>query len=171
MKIKLKLKVVSLILFFSINNYGQTDQQIQEHFEVSEITIDELNDMIKNREGRVLLINIWATWCIPCKEEFPDLVKISDRYSEKIELVGISIDYPDEVESKIIPFLNEFQPSFINYVNVENDTERFINNLNPEWSGAIPVTFFYDSEGKQLLFYEGKMYFEEIENEVLKMII
>ena len=170
MIIKRTLKVVSLILFISIINYGQTGQPIQENLEVSEITIDELNDIINNREGKALLINIWATWCIPCKEEFPDLVKISDKYSEKIELVGISIDYPDEVESKIITFLNEFQPSFINYVNVENDIEKFINNLNPEWSGAIPATFFYDSDGKQFLFYEGKLSFKEIENVALKMI-
>lgn len=157
-------------MFFSINNYGQTGQQILENLEVSEITIDELNDMIKNREGRVLLINIWATWCVPCKEEFPDLIKISDKYGEQIELIGISIDYPDEVESKIIPFLNKLNPNFINYVNVENDIERFINNLNPDWSGAIPATFFYDLEGKQFLFYEGKMSFKEIENEALKKI-
>ena len=170
MIIKLTLKVVSLILFFSIINYGQTGQPIQENLEVSEITIDELNYIINNREGRVLLINIWASWCIPCKEEFPDLIKISNEYSEKIELVGISIDYPDEVELKILPFLNEFQPCFINYVNVENDIEKFINNLNPEWSGAIPATFFYDLDGKQFLFYEGKMSFKEIENEALKMI-
>ncbi len=164
------LKVVSLILFISIINYGQTDQLIRKNLEVSEITIDELNDIIKNREGRVLLINIWATWCVPCKEEFPDLIKISDKYGEQIELVGISIDYPDEVESKIIPFLSELKPNFINYVNVENDTENFINNLNLKWSGAIPATFFYDSDGKQFSFYEGKMSFMEIENEVLKMI-
>ena len=168
MKIMRILKVVSLILFIGTINYGQTGKKIRENIEVSEITIDELNDIIKNREGRVLLINIWATWCVPCKEEFPDLIKISDKYNEQIELIGISIDFPDEVESKIIPFLNELQPNFINYVNVENDTERFINNLNPDWSGAIPATFFYDSERKQFLFYEGKMSFKEIENEVLK---
>jgi thiol-disulfide isomerase/thioredoxin len=170
MKIKRTLRVVSLILFFSINNYGQTDQQIQENLEVSEITIDELNEIIKNREGRVLLINIWATWCVPCIEEFPDLIKITDKYGEQIELIGISIDYPDEVESKIIPFLNKLKPNFINYVNAEKDAERFINNLNPDWSGAIPATFFYDLEGKQFLFYEGKMSFEEIKNEALKKI-
>jgi thiol-disulfide isomerase/thioredoxin len=166
MKIKRTL-IIILLLFLSDINYGQTDQQ---YLEVSEITIAELNDIIKNREGRVLLINIWATWCVPCKEEFPDLIKISDKYGEQIELVGISIDYPDEIESKIVPFLNELQPNFINYVNGENDSERFINNLNPKWSGAIPATFFYDSEGEQFLFYEGKMSFEKIENEALKMI-
>jgi len=170
MKIKRTLIIVSLILFFSNKNYGQTDQPIQENLEVSEITIDELNDMIKNREGKVLLINIWATWCVPCKEEFPDLIKIPKKYGKQIELIGISIDFPDEVELKIIPFLNKLKPNFINYVNAEKDAERFINNLNPDWSGAIPATFFYDSEGKQFLFYEGKMSFKEIENEALKMI-
>jgi hypothetical protein len=85
-------------------------------------------------------------------------------------LIGISIDFPDEVESKIIPFLNELQPNFINYVNVENDTEKFINNLNMDWSGAIPATFFYDSGGKQVLFYERKMSFKEIETKALKVI-
>ena len=164
------LIVISLILSFSIINYGQADQLIQGNLEVSEITINELNDIIKIREGRVLVINIWATWCVPCKEEFPDLINISEKYSEKIELIGISIDYPDEVESKIIPFLNKLKPNFINFVNVESDAEKFINNLNFEWSGAIPATFFYDLEGKQFLFYEGKMSFEEIENNALKMI-
>ena len=119
MKIMRTLIVVSLILFFSIIIYGQTDQLIQENLEVSEITINELNDIIKIREGRVLVINIWATWCVPCKEEFPDLINISEKYSEKIELIGISIDYPDEVESKIIPFLNKLKPNFINFVNVD----------------------------------------------------
>ena len=170
MKIIRTLKVVTLILFISIINYGQTDQLILENLKVAEITINELNDIIKNREGRVLLINIWATWCVPCKEEFPDLIKILDQYNEQIELIGISIDFPDEVESKIIPFLNELQPNFLNYVNRENDTENFINNLNPKWSGAIPATFFYDADGKQFLFYEGKMSFKEIENAALKMI-
>jgi thiol-disulfide isomerase/thioredoxin len=170
MKIKRTLKVVSIILFFSIINRGQTSQQLRENLEISEITIDELNDIIKKRKGRLLLINIWATWCVPCKEEFPDLIKISDKYGEKFELVGISIDYPDEVESKIVPFLNELQPNFINYVNGEKDTERFINNLNPKWSGAIPATFFYDLEGAQFLYYERQMSLDEIENEILKMI-
>jgi thiol-disulfide isomerase/thioredoxin len=164
------LKVVSIILFISIINYGQTGKLIQENLEVSEVTIVELNEIIKNREGKVLLINIWATWCVPCKEEFPDLIKISDKYGEQIELIGISIDYPDEVESKIIPFLNRLEPNFINYVNVESDAEKFINNLNQDWSGAIPATFFYDSKGKQFLFYEGKLSFEEIENKALQMI-
>ena len=159
------LTVVSLILLYSIIIYGQTSQTIKKNLEVSNITIDDLNDIIKNREGRVLLINIWATWCIPCKEEFPDLINISDKYNEEVELIGISIDYPDEVETRIIPFLNKLNPNFANYVSVESDAEKFVNNLNSNWSGAIPTTFFYDVE-----FHVGRMSFEEIENNTLTMI-
>ena len=161
------LRLVLLILFICIINYGQTGQLTQENIEVSEIGVNELNDIIKNREGKVLLINIWATWCVPCKEEFPDLIKFSANYGDKVELIGISIDFPDEVVSKIIPFLNKLEP---NFVNIENDTEKFINNLNPEWSGAIPATFFYNIDGEQFLFYEGKMSFKEIETKILNVI-
>lgn len=166
----MKILTIVSFLFFSIIIYGQTSQQSSVNLEVSEITIDELNGIIKNRDERILLINVWATWCVPCKEEFPDLINISNKYSEKIELIGISIDYPDEVASKITPFLNKLKPDFINYVNAESDAETFINNFNPEWSGAIPATFFYDLEGKQVLFFQGKKTFKEIENNVLKMI-
>ena len=164
------LKSILLILFISFISYGQANQQILNTVEVSEIGVDELNDIIKNREGKVLLINIWATWCVPCKEEFPDLIKFIETYGDKVELIGISIDYSDEVESKIIPFLSKLNPNFVNYVNTENNTEKFINNLNPDWSGAIPATFFYDLNGDQYLFYEGKMTFSEIETKAFKIL-
>jgi len=164
------IQILTTIILVSVNNYSQTDQQNWNNFKVNEISIEELNDIIKIRNGKVLLINIWATWCVPCIEEFPDLIKISDKYGEKLELVGISIDYPDEIDSKILPFLNELQPSFINYVNGESDSDRFINNLNPKWSGAIPATFLYDSEAEQFSFFIGKMSFEEFESETLKLI-
>jgi thiol-disulfide isomerase/thioredoxin len=162
------IRTLLLIVFISIVNCGQTDQPFQKNIEVPEITVDKLNDIIKNREGKILLINIWATWCVPCKEEFPDLIKFSESYDDKVEVIGISIDFSDEVKSKIIPFLNELKPNFVNYVNIENDTEMFINNLNPEWSGAIPASFFYNSDGDQFLFHEGKMSFKEFETTALK---
>jgi len=134
---------------------------------IKEIGISELSEIINNRNGKGLLINIWATWCRPCEEEFPALVRLSDQYKDKIDVVGISIDYPDEVESKIYPFLNKYQVSFINYVNEEKDAEEFINFLNGEWSGAIPASFIYDSDGNQLEFMIGKKSFKEFEEAVL----
>ena len=136
--------------------------------EIKEIGLDELSEIITNRNGRGLLINIWATWCLPCKEEIPDLIRLSDQFKDKIDVVGLSIDYPDELESKIYPFLNQFKINFTIYVNGEKDAEEFINFLNPKWSGALPASFFYDSEGNQIDFMFGKKAFKEFEEVVLK---
>lgn len=165
----LQIFLFVLIICTGTIDYSQTGEQNKKQIEVRGLTVNELKEIIKNRKGRNLIINVWATWCIPCREEFPDLIKISDKYSEKVDIVGISVDYPDEVESRIIPFLSELQPGFINYVYGESDPERFINSLNSDWSGALPASFFYDLEGEQISFHEGKLSYEEFESEILKM--
>ena len=112
--------------------------------------IDEtgLNKLIQERDNKILLLNFWATWCIPCRDEFPGLVKIANKYKDQnLEVIGISADYPDEIKSKIQPFLKSQNVSFKNYVkNVEGD-EALINFINPKWSGALPATFVYDTAG------------------------
>jgi thiol-disulfide isomerase/thioredoxin len=135
--------------------------------EINEISLSELAEIINNRYGKGLLINIWATWCLPCRKEFPGLIELSNKYEDKIDVVGISIDYPDELESKIYPFLDKFQTSFINYINGEKDAEEFINFLNTKWNGALPASFIYDSDGNQVEFLMGKKSFEEFEEAVL----
>jgi thiol-disulfide isomerase/thioredoxin len=166
----LNRKILSFILVFSIYLNGQPQNSYRDQIEVNEINLSELNQIIKNRAGKILIINIWATWCNPCKDEFPDLIKLSDKYREKIDLIGISIDFPDEIDSKVKPFLQKMQVNFINYVNSESDVEKFINNLNPEWSGAIPATFIYEPDGRQIADIEGIISFEEIEDLLLKTI-
>jgi thiol-disulfide isomerase/thioredoxin len=122
--------------------------------EINEISLSELAEIINNRYGKGLLINIWATWCLPCRKEFPGLIELSNKYEDKIDVVGISIDYPDELESKIYPFLDNFQTSFINF-------------LSTRWNGALPASFIYDSDGNQVEFLMGKKSFEEFEKAVL----
>lgn len=134
--------------------------------EVKVITVDELDGIIENRNGKPLLINIWATWCAPCREEFPDLVKIANDYGHKIDVVGISVDFPEEIDSKIIPFLKKQNAGFTNCVLKVFEPEDFINLLNKDWSGAIPATFIYDKKGNQVENFIGRQSFEEFEKAV-----
>lgn len=116
------------------------------HIEV----IDEagIDKLIQERKGKILLLNFWATWCIPCRDEFPDLVKIAKTYREgNLEVIGISADYPDEIEDKIQPFLKSQNANFKNYVKNVEDDEILINSINPEWSGSLPATFVYSTDG------------------------
>ena len=128
-----------------------------------------LQKIISSRNGKPLLINFWATWCVPCREEFPDLIKFYSDYKEKVDVIAISVDYPKEIETKIKPFLDKMNPEFNTYVYSERDQEALINLINKNWSGALPATFVYDTDGKQVSFHDGKMSYEEFKNSVLKL--
>ncbi len=117
-----------------------------------------LQNLIHHREGKVLLVNVWATWCIPCREEFPDLVKLAKQFDE-VDIVGISADFPDEIEEKVVPFLQKQHVNFPVFVQNFERQEDFINMMNQEWSGALPATFIYDTEGSQRYHVIGKQSF------------
>ncbi len=131
--------------------------------------IDEkgLDRLLHNRKEKILFLNVWATWCQPCVEEFPDLVNLSNEYrNAAVDIVAISVDYPDEVESKILPFLTSQNVPFTVYVaNVKKD-EDFINALNPSWSGAVPATFIFDATGKQRAFMFGQKNYKTFKAEI-----
>ncbi|MCX6151225.1 MAG: TlpA disulfide reductase family protein [Ignavibacteriales bacterium] len=130
-----------------------------------------LNTLIQKRNGKILLLNILATWCLPCIEEFPDLVKLSESYEPgKLEIVGISVDYPDEVKSKILPFLTKHSVPFKIYVANFNKDEDLINTLDLKWNGAIPASFIYDNKGKQQFKLIGKSTFDHFKTKVDSLI-
>jgi thiol-disulfide isomerase/thioredoxin len=121
-----------------------------------------LKKLVGERNGRILFLNIWATWCAPCVEEFPDLIKLAQSFpGTEVEVVGISADYPDEVESKILPFISKHNVPFRIYVAKFDHQEDFINSVNSSWSGALPATLVYDAGGRQRYFSVGAGTFEK----------
>lgn len=140
------------------------------------IVVDTMNDaefeqLLRQRDGKLLFLNLWATWCVPCKEEFPDLVRLAEEYQTRpVEFVGLSIDYPDEIETKIEPFLKQMNVNFKIYVQDFSDQQKFINQLNPEWSGALPTTFIYDTDGNQRAFLVGRHSYQEFKQEIDRIL-
>jgi len=132
-------------------------------------TIDEkgVTALLKARDGKPLFINFWATWCIPCTEEFPDIVKLSEKY-KNVEFVAVSLDHHDEINSKIMPFLKKMKPGFKNYVGRFKDDQNLIDLINEKWNGALPATAIYDKSGKQLSFHAKKLSYKEMEAELKK---
>ena len=126
-----------------------------------------LKNLVKKRNGKILFLNIWATWCAPCVEEFPDLIKLARSYpGSQVEVVGISADYPDEVESKILPFIRKQNVPFRIYVAKFDHQEDFINNVDSSWSGALPASLVFDAQGKQRYFAVGVGTFEKFKRVV-----
>lgn len=161
--------IFSFISFFSVINYPVSElfqHQKSDEFNVEIINLEELNDIINTRQGKPLLINVWATWCIPCREEFPDLMRMAEDYDDEIEVIGISVDLLEEIESKVNPFLQQVNSLFTNYIIEINDPEDFINFMSKDWSGAIPATFIYDKTGVQKEVFIGKQSFNDFEKSI-----
>jgi len=163
MKIQVCITIILLSAAFYVVN-GQP-----KNIAVEKIDGPKLEQLLNNRNGKVLFINLWATWCIPCREEFPWIIKLVKEFKDKpIDFYGISTDYPDEVGSKIIPFLVKQNVNFINFVNGYKEDEDLINAFDKDWNGALPATFIFDKYGKKISFLEGKQSFHKFKSEIEK---
>lgn len=121
---------------------------------------------------RPLLINFWATWCVPCRTEFPDLVKIRGQFpTERLDFVTISLDDTAEIETGVPDFLKEVRgdamPAFL--LNAD-DPEAAINMLDPTWRGELPATFLFGRAGTVVYKHKGRVKPSELAAEIEKAL-
>jgi thiol-disulfide isomerase/thioredoxin len=117
--------------------------------------------VIGEHRGKVAVVNFWATWCSPCREEFPDLVRLYEENRDDLVVVSISMDEPDEAELAAA-YLEEQKARFPAYLRGFDDFEVFANLVDPSWSGAIPATFIFDRQGNRVSGHQGKLSYEEL---------
>lgn len=156
------VKYLLIIFLVSVNCFSQDNIKILDK--------TGLENLISHRSNKLLLLNIWATWCVPCREEFPDLIKLNDVFKDKVDIVGISVDYPDEINSKIKPFAEKLKINFNLFVNGTGNDEALINLLDKDWNGAIPATFVFDIDGKLVQKIYGKQNFDSFKEILTKLI-
>jgi len=101
---------------------------------------------------KAVLVNVWATWCVPCVEEFPYLVRLREEFKDQVEVVFISADFPDQL-TRVETFLQEQNVDWQTYINDGKD-EPFILAIHPDWTGAMPATVVYDKNGRLITFFE-----------------
>ena len=133
--------------------------------EVREINLDGLKKLLQRdpKDTRPLLVNFWATWCDPCREEFPDLVKIDGDYRAKgLNFVAVSLDDVSDIKTAVPQFLKEMKATMpVVLLNV-NDPDPAIHAVDEKWDGELPATFLYDKQGKVVFRHFGKIKPEEL---------
>jgi thiol-disulfide isomerase/thioredoxin len=130
-----------------------------------------LEPVLEKLRGKVIVMNVWATWCVPCVKEFPDLLELREKYHDKgVELVFLSVDDPDELESKVYPFLMKMDVKFETYIRSSGDEQDFVNGVDESWSGAIPLTLIYDRTGKKNTIIYGSKHFDTFEKVVKPLL-
>ena len=129
--------------------------------EIQPATVGQLRDVVRAGGARVVLLNVWATWCVPCREEFPDLMRIRREYRERgLRLVLVSADIDSQLPAAR-RFLMEQEVDFLTYLKQGADMP-FIDSLDARWSGALPATLLFDGAGRQLRFHEGKTTYDSL---------
>lgn len=119
--------------------------------------------------GKAVIVNVWASWCAPCREEFPDILKVGRELKGRgAALVLVSGDF-DDSRDDALKFLADHGVDFTNYLKTGRD-EDFIDGLAKEWSGVLPATMVYDGTGRLRHFREGKVTYQQLRDLVLEVI-
>jgi thiol-disulfide isomerase/thioredoxin len=101
-------------------------------------------------KGQPLLVTFWATWCEPCRAEFPMLNELAKQYAlQGLKVVGVNLDDDGDI---ILTrrFIARYKPVFPNYRKTAGGEDAFVSVVLPGWKGAIPASFFSARDGRQI---------------------
>jgi thiol-disulfide isomerase/thioredoxin len=149
-----------LLMILPINIIG--------HDKIEVIKYHNLEEIFNEADGKVKIINFWATWCKPCIEELPEFEAINDKY-KWVKVVLISLDDVEVLQKKVLPFVKKIGLQSDVKLLDETDYNSIIDKIHPEWSGAIPATLIIDKKGKKHL-YEKEFKKGELQNLIANFI-
>jgi len=130
---------------------------------VEKRTTDEVTRYVESLRGKVVLVNFWATWCRPCREEIPDLIKLQQAHGERLQIVGLSIDDADEAR-EVAAFVAKHKINYPIFLVGEETAQKW-----GEFDG-IPMTFLLDVTGKKVWQHEGSAPFETFDRQVRPLL-
>lgn len=155
--------IIGLVFVFALahNVAGQNVDSIAPQF-----TLDDINGKsvsLNDYKGKVIILDFWATWCPPCREEIPDFIALQNEYGKKgLQIIGIAVDR-DGIKS-VKPF---YENMGMNYPVLLTD-----GKVESRYGGirAIPTTFIIDKKGsivKKYVGFQSKAVFEKEIKELL----
>jgi len=113
-------------------------------------TIDEiaLERLVRNDTDKLLVVNVWASWCGPCVAELPDFVTMNRMYRKRnFQMVTISMDEPEQKDAAL-KVLRENHASATNYISAVTNRDKLADILDKEWQGPVPHTVLIAPGGK-----------------------
>lgn len=163
---------VFAFLLFSVSNAQSKKRAVKKLTsagpKVTQIDTEGLKILLKPK-GKPLLINFWATWCDPCREEFPDLVRMEAVYRGKVDFITISLDDLAEIDRDVPKFLSEIKATMPAYLLKTTDDDAAIALISSTWKGNLPLTIVYNSSGSVVYEKNGKFKYETVIAELDKV--
>ena len=134
----------------------------------AKLTLNDLSGVsqdLKTYNGRVVVVNFWATWCVPCKEEMPDLAAVQNDYAPLgVQVIGASAD-EEKDKAKVLKFVRDVKVNFPVWLNLTNaQMESF------GIGKVLPATVIVNREGKIVWRKIGKIDAKELRDELDKLL-
>ncbi|WP_295841273.1 TlpA disulfide reductase family protein [uncultured Apibacter sp.] len=129
------------------------------------IAFSDLKEIIKKNDDKLLVVNFWATWCMPCVMEIPTFMKINEKYKNNVgyKMVLINLNQVENIEF-VKKFIKKYSISTEVYlINDLKNIEEWIPSIDPSWAGSIPATAFYKKSIK-ILFKERSLNEKELDS-------
>jgi len=154
------------LIFVFLAFTGQISSQ-----EVQVIGIDGLKEELSRKADSVYVVNFWATWCKPCTEEMPDLLRVEKEYKDKnLMLILISLDLPSMKDTRLPKFMSEYGINSRVLLLDDPDANKWIPMVDESWSGSIPATLIYAPKVDYRDFHEGIITYSELKETVYPLI-
>jgi thiol-disulfide isomerase/thioredoxin len=133
------------------------------------IAVDSLATLVHDSGGKATLVSVWASWCEPCRQEFPGVVRLARAYKDRgLRVIFVSADLTADLPAAR-RFLADEGVDWATYY-TRGEQTALVNALDPRWTGGIPGSFLYDKDGRLRDFWEGAMNYEGFEQRVLPVI-
>jgi len=113
--------------------------------------------VVAKYQGKGLLVTFWATWCQPCREEYPMIIELAKEYAPQgLAVIGVSLDEDADL-GLVRQFLDKGHSGFPNYRQKPGiDADAFYQGVNPDWRGTMPQTDFYARDGHLARYFVGQ---------------
>ena len=122
---------------------------------------DEIEKLVQDEKGKVLILNFWATWCAPCRAEIRDLVKIRQDYSpDRVSIIGISLDFNPQA---VPPFMERKEMNYPVYISSQEVMDAY--NI-----AGIPYTLIYDAKGNLAEVHDELVDYEILKEELDRLL-
>ena len=135
-----RLILLSCLNLFCANTFAQS---------FVNVGADQVEEVLKHKTDTTYVVNFFASWCVPCIQELPELQAFSEEHKdEKIKLILVSLDFEEDAEEALIPLLHKYSITEPVWLLAESGN-RWITRIDRHWNGSIPATLVVNQQSKK----------------------
>ncbi len=137
---------------------------------VEKMKYDDLGKLIRSQQGRVVVVDFWATYCVPCMREFPHLVALHDKYrQDSFVALSVAVDDPADVAARgrIIAFLEKLKAHGLTNLQLDEPPQVWMKKLGVD---GPPCVYVFDRDGHIAGKWDDNVDYAEIEKKVAELL-